>query len=97
MPKGYIIVRVDVTDPEAYAKYAAATGDAAKKYGAKPLARGGRYEALEGQARARNVIMEFESFEQAKAYYNSPEYQAARQHRIGAAEGEFVLVEGSGD
>jgi uncharacterized protein (DUF1330 family) len=97
MPKGYIIVRVDVSDPEAYARYAAATPEAMKKYGAKPLVRGGRCEALEGSARSRNVVMEFESYYQAKAYYNSPEYQAARQHRIGAAEGEFLLVEGFGD
>lgn len=94
MAKGYIIVRVDVSDPEAYARYAKATAVAAEKYGAKPLARGGRFEPLEGQARTRNVIMEFESYDQAKAYYHSPEYQEARQHRIGAAEGEFVVVEG---
>ena len=55
---------------------------------------GGRHEALEGEARGRNVIIEFETFEQAKAYFNSPEYQAARQHRNGAAMGEFVVVEG---
>jgi uncharacterized protein (DUF1330 family) len=94
MPKGYIIVRVDVKDPEAYARYAAATADAVKKYGARPLVRGGKHEALEGTARTRNVVMEFDSYDQARAYYHSPEYQAARQHRIGAAEGEFVLVEG---
>jgi uncharacterized protein (DUF1330 family) len=94
MPKGYIIVRVDVQDPEAYARYAKATGPAAEKYGAKPLVRAGRYEALEGTARARNVVMEFESYDQARAYYYSPEYQEARQHRLGAAEGEFILVEG---
>ena len=94
MPKGYIIVRVDVKDPDAYARYAAATADAVKKFGARPLVRGGKHEALEGPARSRNVIMEFDSFEQAHAYYYSPEYQAARQHRLGAADGEFVLVEG---
>ncbi len=94
MAKGYIIVRVDVSDPEAYGRYAKATAVAVEKFGAKPLARGGRYEALEGPSRSRNVIMEFESYEQAKAYYHSDEYQAAREHRLGAAEGEFVVVEG---
>jgi len=94
MPKGYIIVRVDVKDPDAYARYAKATAGAAEKYGAKALVRGGRHEALEGTARTRNVVMEFESYDQAHAYYHSPEYQEARQHRLGAAEGEFVLVEG---
>ena len=55
----------------------------------------GRYEALEGEARARNVVIEFESFEQAKRYYHSPEYQAAKAKRAGAAVGEFVAVEGA--
>lgn len=94
MPKGYLIARVDVKDIDAYMRYAKATAVAMEKYGAKILARGGAFEALEGPARSRNVIMEFESLEQAKAYYHSPEYQAARENRVGAADGEFVAVEG---
>lgn len=94
MAKGYIVARVTVTDPVAYAEYAKGAGEAMKIYGARPLARGGRFEALEGEARARNVIIEFDSFDAARAYFHSPEYQAARQHRDGKAIGEFVLVEG---
>jgi uncharacterized protein (DUF1330 family) len=45
--------------------------------------------------RARNVVIEFDSLEQAVACYNSSEYQAARQHRIGAAEAELMVVEGA--
>jgi uncharacterized protein (DUF1330 family) len=94
MPKGYIIARVTVEDAERYAQYAQGSGAAMEKYGARVLVRAGRYEALEGDARARNVVLEFESFEAARAYYHSPEYQAAREHRVGAAQGEFLLVEG---
>jgi uncharacterized protein (DUF1330 family) len=94
MPKGYVIARVDLTNPEAYAQYAPAATEAIKKHGGTPLARGGRYEALEGQARARNVIIEFDSFEAARNYYFSAEYQAAKAKREGAAVTEFVLVEG---
>ncbi len=94
MAKGYIVARVTVMDPVAYAEYAKGAGEAMKIYGARPLARGGRFEALEGEARARNVIIEFDSFDAARAYFHSPEYQAARQHRDGKAIGEFVLVEG---
>ena len=94
MPKGYIVARVSVQDPVAYAEYARGAGEAMKIYGARVLARGGRHEALEGEARARNVIIEFDSFEQAHKYFHSPEYQAARQHRDGKAIGEFVVVEG---
>ncbi|HTR12108.1 MAG TPA: DUF1330 domain-containing protein [Roseiarcus sp.] len=94
MPKGYVISRVDVTDPVAYARYAEAATKAIAAHGGRPLARGGRSEALEGEARARNVILEFDSYETARAYYHSPEYQAARALRDGAAEMEVVLVEG---
>jgi len=95
MPKGYIISRVDVKDPEAYAKYVAASTKAIATYGGKPLARGGRFEELEGRTRARNVVLEFESFEAAHRYYHSPEYQAAKAFREGAADMEIVLVEGA--
>ena len=87
MPKGYIIARVTVDDNDAYMRYAQAASVAMKKYGARILARGGKYEPLDGVARPRNVILEFESYDQAKAYFNSPEYQAARQHRVGGSTG----------
>ena len=95
MPKGYIISRVDVLDPEAYALYAAAGTKAIAAHGGKALARGGRYEALEGTARARNVVLEFDSYDAARTYFFSAEYQAARALRKGAAEIEMVLVEGA--
>ncbi len=60
MPKGYIVVRMTVTDPEAYRDYAAMASEAMRKYGCTPLVRGGRSEALEGEARPRNVVLEFE-------------------------------------
>ena len=96
MPKGYIVARVTVTDPEAYAAYAAGATEAIAKYQGRPLIRGGAYEALEGEARPRNVVIEFDSVEQARAYYHSPEYQAAKAKRDGACVAEFILVEGAG-
>lgn len=94
MPKGYVISRVDVTNPEAYARYAAEATKVIAAHGGKPLARGGRFEALEGKARTRNVVLEFDSYDAAFAYFHSAEYQAARALREGAAEIEMVLVEG---
>jgi uncharacterized protein (DUF1330 family) len=94
MPKGYTIVRVDVTDPDAYANYAKLATEAIKKHGGRPLVRGGRFEAVEGVARARNVVVEFDSFDAARAFYFSQEYQAAKALREGAAVVELVLVEG---
>ena len=94
MPKGYLIARIDITDPKAYAAYAEAAGGAITKLGAKVLARGGRFEALEGGGRARNVVLEFDSFEAARAFYFSPEYSSARAMREGAAIVDYILVEG---
>jgi uncharacterized protein (DUF1330 family) len=94
MPKAYVIARVNVHDAEAYARYAALAPVAMKQYGARVLARGGRCEALEGEARARNVVLEFNDYETAKAYFHSPEYQEARGHRLGAADFDLTLVEG---
>jgi uncharacterized protein (DUF1330 family) len=95
MPKGYIIARVDILDPEAYARYAAEAIKVAAAHGGKALVRGGRCEALEGKARARNIVLEFDSYEAAWAEHHSAEYQAARALREGAAEMEIVLVEGA--
>lgn len=94
MAKGYWIARVDVKNPDEYKKYVEGTAVAFQKYGAKFLARGGRSEAMEGVARARNVVIEFESLERAVECFRSPEYQAARAFRVPAADGEIVIVEG---
>jgi uncharacterized protein (DUF1330 family) len=94
MKKGYWMVSVDVTEPESYPQYVAANRVAFEKYGARFLARGGRNEIVEGAAGARNVIIEFDSFEQALACYNSAEYQQALKLRLAAATATLVIVEG---
>jgi uncharacterized protein (DUF1330 family) len=93
MPKAYWIARVDVSDPEIYKKYVETGKPAFERYNAKFLARGGKTEVLEGQARARNVVIEFPSMQDALACYHSPEYTAARQIRQTVSQGEFILVE----
>ena len=94
MPKGYVVARLTVTDPDAFAEYVKDGTAAIRQYGGRPLARGGAFEALEGEARTRNVILEFDSFEQARRYYHSAEYQAAKAKRDGIAVAEIVAVEG---
>jgi uncharacterized protein (DUF1330 family) len=94
MAKAYWIARVDVRDPETYKKYVETATPAFQRHKAKFLARGGKTEVLEGAARARNVIIEFPSLEEAHACYHSPEYTAARAIRQPVSDGEFVLVEG---
>lgn len=94
MPKAYWIAHVEVHDPERYKDYVATAKPAFERYGARFLARGGPFEALEGRGRPRNVVIEFPSIQAALDCYNSAEYQAAKAIRITVADGEIVIVEG---
>ncbi|MGP4692313.1 DUF1330 domain-containing protein [Agrobacterium cavarae] len=94
MTKAYWIARVDVRDAERYKDYVATAKPAFERYGAKFIARGGAFTELEGQARARNVIIEFPSMQHAVDCYNSDEYQAAAKIRQEVADAEMVVVEG---
>lgn len=94
MPKGYWIARLTVNDAAEYPKYIEAAASAFKRHGAKFMVRGGAYEAMEGEARPRNVVIEFPSFAEAVACYRSPDYQVAVAIRQALADGELVIVEG---
>lgn len=94
MAKGYWIGRVDVGDAALYQRYVAANAEAFRTYGARFLVRGGEFVNPEGDSRARNVVIEFPTYEQALACWDSPAYQAARQHRLNAALIDLVIVEG---
>lgn len=94
MAKGYWVGRVDVSNPEAYKNYVAANGVAFAKFGGRFLVRGGSFEAVLGSSRARNVVIEFPSYDQALACWNSPEYQAARAKQEGGAEIDLIVIEG---
>src|SRR6266849_8075105 len=93
--KAYVVVQVDVTNPTQYAEYMKRSPDIIAKFGGRFIARGGRTVTLEGPpARSRVVVVEFPSFERAQQFYTSPEYQAAKKVRDGAADAQFILVEG---
>jgi len=94
MSKGYWIARVDVRDPDGYPAYVETAKPAFERFGANFLARGGKANAIEGPGRARNVIIEFPSYQHAVDCYNSPEYQEAVKIRQKVADGEIVIVEG---
>jgi uncharacterized protein (DUF1330 family) len=94
MPKGYWIPHIDVSDPEGYKAYMAATPPAHEKYGGTALVRGGRSEVVEGHQRSRNVLREFPDYATALACYRSPEYQSARVFRLPHAQCDFIIVEG---
>ena len=91
----YLIARVEVTDMARYREYMKVTPGVITKYGGKFVVRGGEVVTLEGESEARRiVILEFPSMEQARAFFDSPEYAAAKALRVGAAIGQFIAVEG---
>jgi uncharacterized protein (DUF1330 family) len=91
----YLIVETDITDPEQYEQYKAASPAAVAAGGGRFIVRGGELAVLEGDwAPTRLVLLEFEDLETAKRFYDSPEYQAARKLREGAATLNMVAVEG---
>lgn len=94
MAKGYVIVRAEVTNPEKWAEYVAKSKTALDKFGGKPIVRGGQSKIIEGDGLARNVVLEFESYDKAVGYATSPEYAEARKLREGAGTLHMVVVEG---
>lgn len=94
MPKGYWIGRVDVVDADAYRNYVAANAEPFARFGAKFLVRGGPFESVEGEARKRNVVIEFPSIAAARACYNDPAYQRAKAFRAAASTADIILIEG---
>jgi uncharacterized protein (DUF1330 family) len=94
MPKGYWIGRVDVTNPDGYKGYVTANAEPFRKYGARFLVRAGNFEAMEGDSRSRNVVIEFKDYPTALACYRSPEYQRAMALRKGHAVADIIVIEG---
>lgn len=92
----YVIVDIEVTDPEGYKEYVKLAPEAVRLYGGKYIARGGYNETLEGDWQAKRlVILEFPSVEQAKKWLNSSEYAPARALRHQNACTNMVVVEGT--
>lgn len=92
----YVIVDIEVTDPEGYKEYAKLAPATVQLYGGMYIARGGKNETLEGDWQAKRlVILQFPSVEQAKAWLNSPEYAPARAMRHKYAKSNMVVVEGT--
>lgn len=95
MAKGYWIAHVRVRDPERYKDYVAANAVAFKKYNARFIIRGGKFEQRAGANNGdRHVVIEFESYDVARACYDSTEYKAAAAIRDEAADATVVIVEG---
>lgn len=95
MPKGYIIGHITVNDPEAYKEYVEKDTPILKALGGSFIIRGGASEVAEGESLSRHVVIEFPSYEAAKAAYNDPEYQKVAEIRRRTADSVIILVEGT--
>ena len=91
---GYWVVKVRVTNPEGYAEYAKRVPPVVQEFGGRVLVRGGAATTLEREDYPRNVVVAFDSVEQAQACYDSPGYQEALTYAKGNAERIFSIVEG---
>ena len=93
---GYLIGDIEVTDPDTYAKYVAGVPETVALYGGTYLVRGVQGEVAEGSwTPKRLVVLEFESLERAKAWYNSPEYADLKKLRQSASKGNLIFADGS--
>ena len=92
----YIVAIIKVTNPDAYAEYTKLAAPVNQQFNSRLLARGGGFEFLEGALDCNRVVINrFETIEDAKAFYHSVQYQAAREKRLGAADFNMLVIEGT--
>ena len=92
---GYLIAQIEITDPDAFEAYRAVVPAVIAKFGGRYLVRGSTVEVLEGDSPIpRLVIVAFDSVDQVRRFYDSPEYQEILPLRLGASKGSVVIVDG---
>lgn len=90
-----VVSRIHVTDPDRYEAYKPLAKQAIEAFGGRYLVRGAEPNAIEGVAEAcRYVVVEFDSVETVRAFYDSPLYRQARDARAGAAKAEIIALQG---
>ena len=91
----FVIVEIEVRDPEAYETYRSLVPASLDAYGGKFIARGGATENLEGDwTPERIVVLEFPSLERARQWWDSPEYRDAKAIRMRAARTRMIATDG---
>ncbi len=91
----YVIVEIEVTDPEGYAAYREQAPPIVAAFGGKYIVRGGALDVLEGEWQPKRlVILEFPTVDQAKAWWTSEEYSEPKQLRRQTTHTNMIVVEG---
>ena len=94
MAKGYIVADIHVREKEGFEKFREMALPVIKEYGAKILVRTPNAEAREGKKPGVIVVLEFESIDQARKFYESEGYQAAKAVREKACDTDLLIAEG---
>lgn len=89
-----IFTRERTRDPESLATYSKQAGATLAGHEVKPLVAYGKFEVLEGAPIEGAVVLQFPTMEAAKAWYDSPAYRAAREHRFKGSDYRAVIVQG---
>jgi uncharacterized protein (DUF1330 family) len=91
----FVMIRNKTTDAAALAEYGPKAALAAQGHPLKPLAVYGALEQLEGDAVEGAVILEFPDLAAARAWYDSPAYQAAVKFRTAGSISNAFFIEGA--
>jgi uncharacterized protein (DUF1330 family) len=91
----YVIAEIEVTNPDGYAEYAPLANASVLRHGGRFVVRGGPSEVIEGDWAGRIVVLEFESLDAARAWYDSEDYQACLPLRLQNSKGRMIAVEGA--
>lgn len=94
MSKAYLIAHIRVHDKDAFEKFKSMSGPAIADHGGKVLVRNPAPDHREGELRGLAIVIEFDSMEAARGFYESEAYTAARLVRETAAETDLMLVDG---
>ena len=91
----YVIANVEAFDPATYPSRAPEAAASIRRYGGRYLVRGGAAEVRDGDWRvARLLVLEFDTIEQARRWYDSAEYAPIRAERIANAKSQVIFVDG---
>jgi uncharacterized protein (DUF1330 family) len=94
-PHGYVIAEAEVTDPEALQKYGEKIAETLAPFNHRYVASTSKIQALEGDPpKSRVVVIEFDSVQKAREWYDSRAYAAIRPIRQRAAKSRIFIVEG---
>lgn len=91
----YLIANIEIEDAEKIKNYLTSTPEILKKYSGRFLVRGGQIWVAEGNWNPKRlVVVEFDSFEKAKAFYESKEYEPLKKLRQYSADTDMIIVDG---